>query len=121
MSVEPTKPPSAACSVNAELTITFIAGRIYSALIRRQTEVYRHLVHDLLPKEHVYMRDLKMLTPEQKNYINELFEETIFPVLTPVAVDAYRPFPTLLGRTLNLLVMLENNGSDNENMDKVAE
>ncbi|AWE06503.1 RNA degradosome polyphosphate kinase [Lysinibacillus sp. 2017] len=90
------------------------------ALVRRQTEVYRHLVHDLLPKEHVYMRDLKMLTPEQKNYINELFEETIFPVLTPVAVDAYRPFPTLLGRTLNLLVMLENSGSDNENMDKVA-
>lgn len=91
------------------------------ALVRRQTEVYRHLVHELLPQERVFMRrDLKMLTPEQKNYLNELFEETIFPVLTPVAVDAYRPFPTLIGRTLNLLVMLKNNGADNENTDKVA-
>ncbi len=90
------------------------------ALVRRQTEVYRHLVDDLLPQENVHVRDLKLLTPEQKNYINELFEETIFPVLTPVAVDAYRPFPTLIGRTLNLLVMLENNGIDNEGMDKVA-
>ncbi|ATP39182.1 RNA degradosome polyphosphate kinase [Solibacillus sp. R5-41] len=90
------------------------------ALVRRQTEVYRHLVDDLLPQENVYVRDLKLLTPEQKSYINELFEETIFPVLTPVAVDAYRPFPTLLGRTLNLLVMLENSGMDNEGMDKVA-
>ncbi|MER1955811.1 MAG: RNA degradosome polyphosphate kinase [Solibacillus sp.] len=90
------------------------------ALVRRQTEVYRHLVDDLLPKENVYVRDMKLLTAEQKNFVHELFEETIFPVLTPVAVDAYRPFPTLLGRTLNLLVMLENNNSDSEMSDKVA-
>ena len=90
------------------------------ALVRRQTEVYRHLVEDLLPKENVYVRDMKLLTTEQKNFVYELFEETIFPVLTPVAVDAYRPFPTLLGRTLNLLVMLENNNTDSEMSDKVA-
>ncbi|MEK3764817.1 RNA degradosome polyphosphate kinase [Solibacillus sp. FSL K6-4121] len=90
------------------------------ALVRRQTEVYRHLVYGLLPKENVHIRDLKLLNPEQKNFVNELFEETIFPVLTPVAVDAYRPFPTLLGRTLNLLVRLENNIPDPENMDRVA-
>ncbi|MBD8035605.1 RNA degradosome polyphosphate kinase [Solibacillus sp. A46] len=90
------------------------------ALVRRQTEVYRHLVYELLPKENVHIRDLKLLNPEQKNFVNELFEETIFPVLTPVAVDAYRPFPTLLGRTLNLLVRLENNIPDPENMDRVA-
>ncbi|MBD8031576.1 RNA degradosome polyphosphate kinase [Solibacillus merdavium] len=90
------------------------------ALVRRQTEVYRYLVYELLPKENVHIRDLKLLNPEQKNFVNELFEETIFPVLTPVAVDAYRPFPTLLGRTLNLLVRLENNIPDPENMDRVA-
>ena len=99
--------------------LTKIAERT-QALVRRQTEVYRHLMDDLLPREHVYIRDLKQLTTEQKNYISELFEETIFPVLTPVAVDAYRPFPTLLGRTLNLLVMLENTGLDAEERDKVA-
>lgn len=91
------------------------------ALVRRQTEVYRHLVHELLPKEHVHIVDLKMLNEQEKSYISEFFEETIFPVLTPVAVDAYRPFPTLLGRTLNLFVMLENSSEDPENiMDKVA-
>ncbi|MEO4054307.1 RNA degradosome polyphosphate kinase [Solibacillus sp. CAU 1738] len=100
--------------------LTKIAERT-QALVRRQTEVYRHLVGVLLPKENVYIRDLKLLTPEQKKYINELFEEKIFPVLTPVAVDAYRPFPTLLGRTQNLLVLLENNNSSSiENNEKVA-
>lgn len=99
--------------------LTKIAERT-QALVRRQTEVYRHLVHDLLPKENVYVRDLKLLTSEQKTFLHELFDETIFPVLTPVAVDAYRPFPTLLGRTLNLLVLLDNNNLDTEMLDKVA-
>ncbi len=100
--------------------LTKIAERT-QALVRRQMEVYRHLVHELLPKENVFIRDLKLLTSEQKRYINELFEETIFPVLTPVAVDAYRPFPTLLGRTQNLLVLLENNNSNEiDHNEKVA-
>ena len=90
------------------------------ALVRRQTEVYRHLVGNCLPKENIHIKDFKYLTAEQKKFIHEMFEETIFPVLTPVAVDAYRPFPTLLGKTLNLLVMLENTNGDLENTDKVA-
>lgn len=90
------------------------------ALVRRQTEVYRHLTMKCLPKEHVYLREVKELSQSQKRYLDELFEETIFPVLTPVAVDAYRPFPTLLGRTLNLLVMLKSQVSDIEQKDKVA-
>ena len=90
------------------------------ALVRRQTEVYRHLIGECLPKENIHIKDFKYLTAEQKRFIHELFEETIFPVLTPIAVDAYRPFPTLLGKTLNLLVMLENTDDDLENTDKVA-
>lgn len=86
------------------------------ALVRRQMEVFRYLVYDLLPQEKVYVRKFKALNESQKQFVNELFEETIFPVLTPVAVDAYRPFPTLIGRTLNLLVMLEETmyGEHNE-------
>ncbi|GLC87664.1 RNA degradosome polyphosphate kinase [Lysinibacillus piscis] len=90
------------------------------ALVRRQTEIYKHLVYDLLPQHHVHIADIKDLNGEQKNFINELFTETIFPVLTPVAVDAYRPFPILLGKTLNLLVLLEQDGTDLEGRDKVA-
>ena len=96
-----------------------IAGRT-QALVRRQTEVYRYLIGECLPKENIFVKEYKDLTAEQKQYLTEQFEETIFPVLTPVAVDAYRPFPTLLGKTLNLLVMLENTANDIENSDKVA-
>ncbi|MGE7945856.1 RNA degradosome polyphosphate kinase [Lysinibacillus sp. NPDC093688] len=90
------------------------------ALVRRQTEVYRHLIYDLLPQHNVHIADMKDLTSTQKAFVNEMFAETIFPVLTPVAVDAYRPFPTLLGKTLNLLVLLEQDETDLENREKVA-
>lgn len=90
------------------------------ALVRRQTEVYRHLIYDLLPQHNVHIADMRDLNSAQKAFVNEMFAETIFPVLTPVAVDAYRPFPTLLGKTLNLLVLLEQDEADIENHEKVA-
>ncbi|MGE7916108.1 RNA degradosome polyphosphate kinase [Lysinibacillus xylanilyticus] len=90
------------------------------ALVRRQTEVYRHLIYDLLPQHNVHIADIKDLNSKQKAFVNEMFAETIFPVLTPVAVDAYRPFPTLFGKTLNLLVLLEQDETDLENREKVA-
>jgi len=90
------------------------------ALVRRQTEVYRHLIYDLLPQHNVHIADMKDLNSTQKAFVNEMFAETIFPVLTPVAVDAYRPFPTLLGKTLNLLVLIEQDEADLENREKVA-
>ena len=98
--------------------LTKIAERTQS-LVKRQMEVFRHLVYELLPLENVRIKDFKSLNTVQKKFIDEFFEETIFPVLTPVAVDAYRPFPTLLGRTLNLLVMLEENTAMEQN-EKVA-
>lgn len=89
------------------------------ALVRRQMDVFRYLVFELLPQEKVYLREYKALNEAQKQFVNELFEETIFPVLTPMAVDAYRPFPTLLGKTLNLLVLLEEHEFI-EHSEKVA-
>ena len=90
------------------------------ALVRRQMEVYRQLTQKQLTKEHVYIHEINQLSTTQRQYVDELFEETIFPVLTPVAVDAYRPFPTLLGKTLNLLVMLETEDRQTEVTNKVA-
>lgn len=89
------------------------------ALVRRQMDLFRYLVFELLPQEKVYLREYKALNEAQKQFVNELFEETIFPVLTPMAVDAYRPFPTLLGKTLNLLVLLEERDFI-EHSEKVA-
>lgn len=99
--------------------LTKIAERT-QALVRRQTEDWHNLVDNLLPEHNVHLLNMNDINEEQSQFIDELFNETIYPVLTPVAVDAYRPFPTLIGKTLNLIVMLEQESVDSENHEKVA-
>ena len=87
-------------------------------LITRQIDVYKELVLQQLPNERVFIQKTDTLTEEQQAYIQNYFDETIFPVLTPIAVDAYRPFPTLLNKTQNLIVLLEREDEEDEELRK---
>ncbi|MBR4183720.1 MAG: polyphosphate kinase 1, partial [Lachnospiraceae bacterium] len=49
------------------------------------------------------------LTAEQKEAADAYFDEFVFPVLTPMAVDASRPFPLIRNRTLNIAAMVKKN------------
>jgi polyphosphate kinase len=47
------------------------------------------------------------LTREEKRYYTTYFEKSVYPVLTPLAVDTVHPFPQLLNKSLNVAVELE--------------
>lgn len=51
-------------------------------------------------------RRVKDLSELGKDWMEEYYREVVFPVLTPMAVDASRPFPFLANKTLNLAVEL---------------
>lgn len=42
------------------------------------------------------------LTKAQRVYVDEYFEENVYPVLTPMAMDSSRPFPMIRNKTLNI-------------------
>lgn len=48
------------------------------------------------------------LNQEQRTYLQSYFEEQIFPVLTPLAIDRSHPFPYISNLSLNLAVVLKN-------------
>ncbi|WP_129726962.1 RNA degradosome polyphosphate kinase [Ectobacillus funiculus] len=75
-------------------------------LVDLQYDTYLHVLQPALEEAGVAFLAFSDLTPEQRTFIEEYFDEQIFPVLTPVAIDAYRPFPMLLNKSLNLAVML---------------
>lgn len=52
------------------------------------------------------------LSEEGKLWLEEYYREIVYPVLTPMAVDASRPFPFLANKTLNLAVELVNNDGE---------
>ena len=54
----------------------------------------------------LHFRRVKDLSELGKDWLEKYYREVVFPVLTPMAVDASRPFPFLANKTLNLAVEL---------------
>ncbi|MEI5905948.1 RNA degradosome polyphosphate kinase [Bacillus spongiae] len=89
-------------------------------LVELQYKTLNQLVIPSLKEEGVMILETKDLTLSQKDYLRKYFEEQIYPVLTPMAVDAYRPFPMLLNKSLNIVVMLKDNCAQVGSHQKVA-
>lgn len=56
----------------------------------------------------IYICRVSELSEKGRRWLEAYYQEEIFPVLTPMAVDASRPFPFLANKTLNLAVDLTN-------------
>ncbi len=82
-------------------------------LVNLQYETYNQLI-PLLEREGVSILGLQDVNKKQTAFLEKYFEEQIFPVLTPMAVDAYRPFPMLLNKSLNLAIILANDPEEEE-------
>src|SRR5699024_5095999 len=59
------------------------------------------------------------LTADQRLTLSELFRNSIFPVLTPLAVDPAHPFPYISGLSLNLAVIIRDIDSGQEHFARV--
>src|ERR1700736_5115999 len=60
-----------------------------------------------LEQNNVFFLSYDELTKEEKQYYTKYFEKSVYPVLTPLAVDPFHPFPHLLNKSLNVVVELE--------------
>ncbi len=50
--------------------------------------------------------EYEKLTEEQEKYVDTYFQQEVFPVLTPMAVDSSRPFPLIRNKSLNIGALL---------------
>jgi len=80
---------------------------VYEQLLRESHECLRGLYVEL-EQEGICIRGYDELTDEQKESASRYFEESLFPVLTPLAVDPGRPFPHISNLSLNLSVLIRD-------------
>lgn len=76
-----------------------------------QNDLYETYAGELMPaagKVNLHFREIEELTEEQLDYLNQLYEESIFPVLTPMVVDSSRPFPLIMNNSLNIALDLKS-------------
>ena len=77
-----------------------------AALIARQQEVWRKL-RGLLAAGGIVVCDLDQLDAADRAWLDNLFMERVFPVLTPLAIDPAHPFPFIPNMGLVLALKLE--------------
>jgi len=82
-----------------------------SARVRKMVDdKYTIWSKDLVPaleQNNISFLSYEELTKEEKQYYAQYFEKSVYPVLTPLAVDPSHPFPHLLNKSLNVAVELE--------------
>ncbi len=83
-------------------------------LIDRKTKCFHDDIHLRLSKEGVNIVRWDELTEEERELATEIFNNQIFPVLTPLAIDPSHPFPYISGLSLNLAVVVKNPDTENE-------
>ena len=76
--------------------------------VKEQYNTYNRSLLPALSKAGLeIIRHHEDLNDSQKAYLDDYFEENIYPVLTPMALDSSRPFPLILNKTLNIGALIK--------------
>lgn len=85
-----------------------------SPQLKKQNAEFEEVLRPLLVQQGIYILDYIELNQQQRSYLDNYFEEQIFPVLTPLAVDPSHPFPHISNLSLNLAVLVKNPDTEEE-------
>jgi polyphosphate kinase len=77
-------------------------------LVARQTEIFEHEIRQRLGAGGVQIVDWGDLKKNQREALRAIFDERVYPVLTPLAVDPAHPFPYISDLSLNLAVVVRD-------------
>ncbi len=80
--------------------------------------LWMEVLRPALMREGIFLLDHDALPTESRAKLRSYFEESVFPVLTPLAVDPSRPFPHISNLSLNLAVVIRD-GAGHEHFARV--
>ena len=78
--------------------------RVVSELVATQYALWNNELLPELAKNGIRVREVSQLSAKRAAWAHRYFQQEVFPMLTPLAVDASHPFPQLLNKSHNLFV-----------------
>ncbi len=78
------------------------------SLVAEEERIFLEEIVPALASHGIVFSSWDELDDDDEKYVDEVFEERIFPVLTPLAVDPGHPFPWISHLSLNLAVMVRD-------------
>jgi polyphosphate kinase len=85
----------------------------------RHAKLFLENIEPELEKNGIHLVRWRELRPDEKISLEQYFQDHVFPVLTPLAVDPAHPFPYISGLSLNLAVVLKKTGSATEHFARI--
>ena len=80
-------------------------------LVDMQYSTYNRSLLPLLEQSGLHViKQHEQLSKTEATYLDKYFEDNVYPVLTPMAVDSSRPFPLIRNKTLNIAALLQKKG-----------
>ena len=87
-----------------------------------QYSTYNRSLLPLLAKEHItVLTSFEQMNDEEASFADNFFMEKVYPVLTPMAVDASRPFPLIRNKSLNIAALIKTKNQSEEEMEPELE
>ena len=84
-------------------------------LVELQYSTYNRSLLPLLEKSGLYIiKNHEQLKKDEAAYVDRYFEDNVYPVLTPMAVDSSRPFPLIRNKSLNIGAMVRKKNTEDE-------
>ena len=78
-------------------------SKVTKELVQAQYNTYNRSLVPALKKIGLHVVEQhENLTEEQQKFVDNFFEDSVYPVLTPMAMDSARPFPLIRNKTLNI-------------------
>src|ERR1700730_17551039 len=78
--------------------------RVVSELVATQYALWNNELLPELTENGIRVREVSQLSAKRAAWAHRYFQQEVFPMLTPLAVDASHPFPQLLNKSHNLFV-----------------
>ena len=88
-------------------------------LVERQQRLFLDVVVPALASNGIRLSSWDDLDDDDEKFLVDTFEQRIFPVLTPLAVDPGHPFPYISNLSLNLAILLRDPVTDERRFARV--
>src|SRR5436190_22769750 len=96
--------------------------KIVRELVAAQYALWKNELMPALAEKGIHVLEVAKLNAKRAAWARKFFQEEVFPMLTPLAVDASHPFPQLLNKSHNLLVRARaKSGSGGEPMHAIVQ
>ncbi len=82
-------------------------------LTNLQENFFNNELNDELRNKGIFLKKYRELNENQKNWCNNYFLSSIYPLLTPLVVDPSHPFPFISNLSLNLAALI-NDGEESK-------